>query len=99
MPWLISYQYREAYKGYVGLTFGPPKDDITVSDLHPAAYVGNCASDVLSLKAEIERDPETEMRMRRVTRIHFAMEVPEDVAALECLTDMESDELDPDEEG
>ena len=98
MPWLISFQYREAYNGYLGLTFGEPRDDITVSDFHPAAYVGYCASDVLSLKAEIERNPGTEMRMRRVTRIYFAMEVPDDVAALECMMDIESNGLDPENE-
>lgn len=102
MAWLISFQYREAYNGQNGLAYGPPKDDLTVSELHPAVYVANCASDILSLRKEFERNPKTEMQVLRVTRIYFAMEVPEELLHLECLTDLESDDLDfdrPEDEG
>jgi hypothetical protein len=101
MAWLISFQYREAYNGYHGLAYGKPKDGITVSDFHPAIYAANCASDILSLRKEAEKNPDTAMRMWRVTRIYFAMEVPEDLLHQECLTDLESDLLDfnqPDED-
>lgn len=91
MAWLISFQGREAYNGSHGLAYGPPEDDITVSDFHPVAYVGHCASDVLELKKEIERNPGTNMRMMRVTRIHFVMEIPEDLRHLECIADVDGD--------